>query len=44
VAHDADHDARSSVEHLLERRMVDQTGFGRPLSRRARQTARSVEA
>jgi hypothetical protein len=44
VSRDADHDARSSVERLLQRTAVDQTGVGRPLSRRARQTARSVEA
>ena len=40
----AEQDARSSVERLLEKRVVDDTGLGRPLSRRARQTARSVEA
>jgi hypothetical protein len=40
----ADQDARSSVERLLERRTVDEAGIGRPLSRRARQTQRSVEA
>jgi hypothetical protein len=44
VAHDGDHDARSSVERLIERRSIDQEGVGRPLSRRARQTQRSVEA
>ena len=44
MAHEADPDPRSSVERLLERRAVDETGLGRPLSRRARQTARSVEA
>jgi hypothetical protein len=44
VAHQADHDSRSAVERLLERRAIDQEGMGRPLSRRARQTQRSVEA
>jgi hypothetical protein len=44
MAHEADHDPRTSVERLLERKAVDETGQGRPLSRRARQTARSVEA
>jgi hypothetical protein len=44
VAHDGDQDARSSVERLIERRSIDQEGVGRPLSRRARQTQRSVEA
>jgi hypothetical protein len=41
---DRDHDERSSVERLIERRSIDQEGMGRPLSRRARQTQRSVEA
>jgi hypothetical protein len=40
----AEQERRSSVERLLERKAVDDTGVGRPLSRRARQTARSVEA
>ena len=40
----AEQEGRSSVERLLERRVIDDTGAGRPLSRRARQTARSVEA
>jgi hypothetical protein len=40
----AEQERRSSVERLLERRTVDETGLARPLSRRARQTARSVEA
>jgi hypothetical protein len=40
----AEQDARSPAERLLERRRVDDVGLGRPLSRRARQTARSVEA
>jgi hypothetical protein len=40
----ADQDARSPAERLLERKAVDETGVGRPLSRRARQTQRSVEA
>jgi hypothetical protein len=37
-------DERSSVERLLERSLVDDSGFGRPLSRRAATTQRSVEA
>jgi hypothetical protein len=44
VALDREHDERSSVERLIERRSIDQEGMGRPLSRRARQTQRSVEA
>ena len=40
----AEQERRSSVVRLLERRAVDDSGVGRPLSRRARQTARSVEA
>jgi len=40
----AEQDARSPAERLLEHRRVDDVGAGRPLSRRARQTARSVEA
>lgn len=40
----AEQERRSSVERLLERRAIDDAGVGRPLSRRARQTARSVEA
>jgi len=40
----AEQDARSPTERLLDRRVVDDVGRGRPLSRRARQTARSVEA
>ena len=39
-----DHDPRTSVERLIERKAIDGEGLGRPLSRRARQTARSVEA
>ncbi|MEA2396369.1 MAG: hypothetical protein QOJ82_4260 [Solirubrobacteraceae bacterium] len=35
---------RSSVERLIERHSVDRDGLGRPLSSRARQTRRSVEA
>jgi hypothetical protein len=35
---------RTSVERLLEHRRVDREGVGRPLSSRARQTQRSVEA
>jgi hypothetical protein len=37
-------DPRSSVERLIERRSVDRDGLGHPLSTRARQTRRSVEA
>jgi hypothetical protein len=40
----AEQDPRAPAERLLERRKVDDVGVGRPLSRRARQTARSVEA
>jgi hypothetical protein len=40
----AEQDRRSPTERLLERRVIDDVGVGRPLSRRARQTARSVEA
>jgi hypothetical protein len=35
---------RSSVERLLEKSLVDESGFGRPLSRRAATTQRTVEA
>jgi hypothetical protein len=35
---------RSSVQRLIDRRFEDDDGSGRPLSARARQTARSVEA
>jgi hypothetical protein len=35
--------ARTSVERLLERSMVDETGIGKPLSRRARQSSRTLE-
>lgn len=44
MASDAEHDPRSSVERFMERKAVDETGVGQPLSRRARQTARSVES
>jgi hypothetical protein len=44
MAQEAGHDARSSVERLFERKAIDHEGMGKPLSRRARQTARSVEA
>ena len=37
-------DRRSSVERLLERNLVDDAGFGKPLSHRAATTQRSVEA
>src|SRR2546430_5949822 len=35
---------RSLVERRLEDSLIDRGGVGRPLSRRARQTRRSVEA
>ena len=35
---------RSSVERLLERTLVDESGLGKPLSHRAATTQRSVEA
>jgi hypothetical protein len=41
---DTREDRRSSVERLLERNLVDDAGFGRPLSHRAATTQRSVEA
>src|SRR4051794_37678979 len=37
-------DQHSSVERLLERNLVDETGLGKPLSRRAATTQRTVEA
>jgi len=37
-------DERTSVERLLERSLIDDSGFGRPLSRRAATTQRTVEA
>jgi hypothetical protein len=37
-------DRRSAVERLLARDLEDHDGAGRPLSRRARQTRRTVEA
>ena len=37
-------DERTSVERLLDRSVVDDSVLGRPLSRRARQSERSVEA
>src|SRR4051812_31661506 len=37
-------DERSSVERLLDRNLVDDSGFGQPLSRRAATTQRTVEA
>ena len=40
----AEQDARSSVERLLEKRVVDDAGLGRPLSSRAAQTQRSLDA
>src|SRR5919202_5411324 len=39
-----DDDRRNAVERLLARDLEDTDGYGRPLSRRARQTRRSVEA
>src|SRR3954454_13845069 len=35
---------RSSVERLLEKNLVDDSGFGKPLSHRAATAQRSVEA
>ena len=35
---------QSSVERLLERNLIDETGFGKPLSHRAATTQRTVEA
>src|SRR3954454_1089702 len=35
---------RSSVERLLEKNLIDDSGLGKPLSRRAATTQRSVEA
>ena len=43
--HDERGDAtRSPVENVLERSLVDDSGLGRPLSRRAATTQRTVEA
>lgn len=39
-----DEDPRSAVERMLARDLEEVDGIGRPLSRRARQTRRSVEA
>jgi hypothetical protein len=39
-----DEDRRNAVERILARDLEDTDGYGRPLSRRARQTRRSVEA
>jgi hypothetical protein len=39
-----DDTGRSSVERLLEKNLIDDSGLGRPLSRRAATTQRSVEA
>jgi len=39
-----DEDPRNAVERLLARDLEEVDGVGRPLSRRARQTRRSVEA
>jgi hypothetical protein len=40
----SDEDRRNAVERLLARDLEEIDGLGRPLSRRARQTRRSVEA
>jgi hypothetical protein len=40
----ADQDQQSPVERRIERSFEDTQGIGKPLSRRARQTRRSVEA
>jgi len=40
----AEQQGRSSVQRLIDRRLEDGDGAGKPLSARARQTARSVEA
>jgi hypothetical protein len=37
-------DQRSTVEQRIHRSLVDESGVGKPLSRRARHTRRSVEA
>src|SRR3954470_20485973 len=37
-------DQHSSVERLLERNLIDETGLGKPLSHRAATTPRTVEA
>ena len=42
--HSAGGDQRSSVERLLDRTLVDEAGLGKPLSRRAATTQRTVEA
>jgi hypothetical protein len=44
MASDAKTDPRSPVERRIENTFEDTAGLGRPLSRRARQTRRSVEA
>jgi hypothetical protein len=40
----ADQDRQSPIERRIERSFEDDQGIGKPLSRRARQTRRSVEA
>ena len=40
----ADDDRRSTVERHIARSQIDESGVGKPLSRRARHTRRSVEA
>ncbi|MGZ4202516.1 MAG: hypothetical protein ACXVRH_10710 [Thermoleophilaceae bacterium] len=40
----SDDDRRSTVERRIARSQVDDSGVGKPLSRRARHTRRSVEA
>src|SRR5262245_23793251 len=39
-----DQDPRTAAERLIERSRIDDTGAGRPLSERARQRQRSIEA
>ena len=37
-------DPRTAAERLIERSRIDETGAGQPLSERARQRQRSIEA
>ena len=39
-----DQDPRTAAERLIERSRIDETGAGKPLSERARQRQRSIEA
>src|SRR3954447_14519836 len=39
-----DQDPRTAAERLIERSRIDETGAGQPLSERARQRQRSIEA